>query len=215
MRSAGATRRERYVLPARAGSSGRTRPYRAICALVVTLDGARVTLREHVVGDLAAVLTYSSDRSVARYVPWEANTEAVARAFLEDAISTAAQQPRTSYVLAIIDRSTGTLIGAARIGLESEVHRRADIGYVLRRDLWGSGLATEVARLLIDFGFDNLGLYRIWATTHPDNPASSRVLEKIGMSYEGRIRGHMFVKGSWRDSLSYAILEPEWRANRH
>ena len=181
---------------------------------MVVLEGDRVILREHKVGDLAAVLSYASDPTVTRYVPWDTNTEDITVAFLEDAITAAARVPRTSYVLAIIDRSTDSLVGAARIGVDSEVHRRADIGYVLRRDRWGSGLATEAARLLVDFGFGDLGLYRIWATSHPENPASSRVLEKIGMSYEGRIRGHMFVKGAWRDSLAYAILEPAWRSSR-
>jgi RimJ/RimL family protein N-acetyltransferase len=186
----------------------------AIYELVVVLEGARVLLREHASEDLSAVLEYASDPTVARYVPWEANTEVMARGFLEGAIGAAGRLPRMSYALAIVDRATDELFGAARIGVESEVHRRADIGYVLRRDRWGRGYATEAAQLLVDFGFKDLGLYRIWATSHPDNPASSRVLEKIGMAFEGRIRGHMFVKGAWRDSLAYAILEPEWRTRR-
>jgi RimJ/RimL family protein N-acetyltransferase len=181
-------------------------------AAVVLLGGARVSLREHVPDDLAAVLGYSADETVARYVPWEPNTDQAARAFLDGAIAAAEQTPRISYELAIVERATGLLIGAARIGIESLLHKRADIGYVLRRDRWGEGLATETARLLLGFGFDQLGMHRIWATSHPENVASARVLEKIGMSYEGRIRDHLFVKGAWRDSLAYAILEPEWRA---
>ena len=183
-------------------------------SLVVVLESARVILREHVREDLSAVFEYASDPAVARYVPWEVNTEDMALGFLGEAIGAAGERPRTSYVLAIIDRATDELLGAARIGIESEAHRRADIGYVLRRDRWGHGYATEAAERIVDFGFTDLRLYRIWATSHPDNPASSRVLEKIGMSFEGRIRGHMFVKGAWRDSLAYAILEPEWRLRR-
>jgi [ribosomal protein S5]-alanine N-acetyltransferase len=179
---------------------------------VVVLEGARVILREHSREDLSAVLEYASDPIVARYVPWEANSEDMASRFLEEAISAAGKRPRMSYVLAVVDRATDALIGAARIGVESEVHRRADIGYVLRRDYWGYGYATEVAQRLVEFGFSDLGMHRIWATSHPDNRASSRVLEKIGMSFEGRIRGHMFVKDAWRDSLAYAILEPESRS---
>jgi len=57
--------------------------------------------------------------------------------------------------------------------------------------------AVEAARLLVAFEFDELGMHRIDATTHPDNVASTRVLEKTGMSYEGRVHDHLFVKGEW------------------
>jgi ribosomal-protein-alanine N-acetyltransferase len=177
---------------------------------VVALQGKRVLLREHAPQDLEAVVGYAADPRVARYVPWQPNTPEMARQFIDQAIEAASERPRLSYVLAVVELEGGRLIGAARIGVESEAHRRADIGYVVRRDRWGEGFATEAARVLVDFGFRDLDLYRIWATAHPDNPASSRVLEKIGMEYEGRIRGHMFVKGAWRDSLAYSILRPDW-----
>ena len=178
---------------------------------MVTLHGSRVVLREHADTDLDSILAYARDEIVARYVPWEPNTEEGAKAFLDSVFSDARQTPRVSYELAIVERATDLVVGTARIGIESVAHPRADIGYVLRRDRWGEGFATEAARLLLAFGFDELGMRRIWATSHPDNVASARVLEKIGMSYEGRIRDHLFVKGAWRDSLAYAITEPQWR----
>jgi RimJ/RimL family protein N-acetyltransferase len=183
-----------------------------MCAAVVMLESGRVRLREHRLEDHAAVLGYSADEAVARYVPWEPNTYQAARAFLDSAIAAADQTPRISYELAMVERDTDLLVGAARIGIESIVHKRADLGFVLRRDRWGEGLATEAARLLLGFGFDQLAMHRISATCHPDNGPSAHVLEKIGMSYEGRVRGHLLVKGAWRDSLSYAVVEPEWRA---
>jgi ribosomal-protein-alanine N-acetyltransferase len=181
----------------------------SLCA-VVLLHGTRVLLREHEVGDLEGVLEYAADPRVARYVPWEPNTPDTARRFIDQAMHAASELTRSSYVLAVVERESGQVIGAARIGVEREAHRRADIGYVFRSDRWGEGFATEAVRVLVDFGFRDLDLYRIWATTHPDNRASSRVLEKVGMKYEGRIRGHMFVKGAWRDSLAYSVLRPEW-----
>ncbi len=119
----------------------------------------------------------------------------------------------TQHVLAG-DRQRGSslLIGDATIGIGSVPNKRAEIGFTLRRDRWGAGLATEAAQLLLAFGFDQLGMHRIEATSHPDNVASIRVLEKIGMSLEGCIRDHLFVNGAWRDSLAFSILEPEWRA---
>ena len=116
------------------------------------------------------------------------------------------------YQLGIVWHETGELVGGARLGISSPVHRAGDIGYGVRRDLWGRGIASEAAALLVDFGFRTLGLHRISAVHHPDNVASGRVLQKIGMRFEGRLRDHMYMpaQGKWRDSLAYAILEDEW-----
>lgn len=65
---------------------------------------------------------------------------------------------------------------------------------------------AEAAGAVVRHGFDELALRRIQATCHPDNRASVRVLEKIGMCYEGTLRSHMLVKGEWRDSKLYSII---------
>ena len=120
-------------------------------------------------------------------------------------------RPRVQYHLGIVWQPTGDLVGTARLGISSPSHRGGDIGYGVRRDLWGRGIATEAATLLVDFGFRTLGLHRISAVHHPDNVASGRVLQKIGMRFEGRHRDHMYdARGTWRDSMAYAILEDEW-----
>jgi [ribosomal protein S5]-alanine N-acetyltransferase len=120
------------------------------------------------------------------------------------------EQPRVQYQLGIVWHETDELVGSARLGISSPTHRSGDIGYGVRRDLWGRGIATEAAALLLGFGFGPLGLHRIFAVHHPDNVASGRVLQKLGMRFEGRHRDHMYAHGTWRDSLAYAILEDEW-----
>ncbi len=82
---------------------------------------------------------------------------------------------------------------------------------MLHPDHWGQGLGSEVAWLLLAFGSAHLGLHRIWATCHPDNTGSRRGLEKVGMLYEGRLRGHLLVGGQFRDSLSFAVLATDPR----
>ncbi len=72
------------------------------------------------------------------------------------------------------------------------------------------GYATEVSKLLIEFGFETLNLHRIFATCDLRNVGSYKVLEKIGMTKEGRIREDLLLKDGWRDSLLYSILEQEW-----
>jgi len=67
---------------------------------------------------------------------------------------------------------------------------------------------------MVDWGFERLGLHRIWAICDIRNVGSRRVLEKIGMSREAHLREHLWVKGRWRDSYLYAILEQEWAGRR-
>jgi len=179
---------------------------------LISLLGNRVELRELAAGDLEAVIAYSVDEVVARYQDWQSHTADAAKAFFDREIAAAQRTPRHTYSLAIVERASSLLIGDASIEIGSVPNKRAEIGFTLRRDRWGAGLATEASRLLLAFGFDQLGMHRIEATSHPDNVASIRVLEKIGMSLEGRIRDHLFVRGGWRDSLVFSILEPEWRA---
>ncbi|MGZ3684350.1 MAG: GNAT family N-acetyltransferase, partial [Bdellovibrionota bacterium] len=105
----------------------------------------------------------------------------------------------------------GRHIGGVRLGIQSQANRIADIGYALRHDHWGSGYGTELARAILEFGFRNCGLHRIWATADPENRASWRVLEKCGMKREGLLRENLLVRGSWRDSILYSILEGEFR----
>ena len=64
------------------------------------------------------------------------------------------------------------------------------------------------------FGFEELGLHRIWGQTVADNVASQRVMEKLGMHPEGRLRETQWYKGRWWDTVVYGILDAEWREER-
>jgi [ribosomal protein S5]-alanine N-acetyltransferase len=168
-------------------------------------------MRELTTDDALAAFAWGGDRECFMYTPHEAvATVTDEAAFLAAREIEAHEQPRVQYHLGIVWHETDDLVGAGRLGISSPSHRGGDIGYGVRRDLWGRGIASEAASLLVDFGFRTLGLHRIFAVHHPDNVASGRVLQKIGMRYEGRHRDHMYAHGSWRDSLAYAILEDEW-----
>ncbi len=88
----------------------------------------------------------------------------------------------------------------------------AEIGYELNPAHWGHGYATEAARCVLNFAFKQLRVHRVWATCIADNQASVRVLEKLGMQPEGRLRENTWMKERWWDTLIYAILYPEWQA---
>jgi len=98
----------------------------------------------------------------------------------------------------------GDRAGFCGLNIESQEFKRASIAYGYLPKVWGNGIGTEAADRLMQFGFDRLGLVRIQATAHPDNIASHRVAEHIGMKYEGRLSKYAFAHNEWRDSLLFA-----------
>jgi ribosomal-protein-alanine N-acetyltransferase len=119
----------------------------------------------------------------------------------------------TSATFAIIGQKMGALVGTISLIIKRE-HQRAELGYWIAPDCWNRGYATEATRAIIDFGFETLGLHRIESRHFLRNPASGRVMRKVGMIREG-IERDLVMKWDRFESLAlYSILEPEWRARR-
>jgi RimJ/RimL family protein N-acetyltransferase len=156
----------------------------------------RLMLREFRHDDEVAVHRYGSDEEVTRYLTWGPNSPTDTTAYLKQVAREAAREPRTSFTLAVATLDD-ELIGVASL-TTTDTQSTGELGYVLARDQWGHGYATEVARRLIVFGFDELGLRRITATCHPDNLASAQVLEKSGMHFEKTMRDDLRVRRGWR-----------------
>jgi [ribosomal protein S5]-alanine N-acetyltransferase len=171
----------------------------------------RLILREFVESDWQAVLAYQSDPAYLRYNPWWQRTELDVRSFVHMFIDWSEEVPRKKFQFAIILKEEGCLIGNCGLRKQSAYIQMADLGYEIDRRYWGYGYATEASRALLEFGFEQLGLHRIWAYCIAENVASARVLEKIGMKYEGLQRESEWMKNRWWDTLHYAILDHEWR----
>lgn len=177
------------------------------------LRTSRLDLRDLTLDDFAAVHAYASDPEVVRYMPWGPNTEQDTRDFLERAVAMAGQEPRRDWQLAVVDREDDALLGAAGLHADEREHQ-AMLGYCYHPRAWGRGIATEVAEILVGFGFEVLDLHRVWAGCDPDNTLSARVLEKVGMTLEGRLREDTLIRGEPRDTLVYGILSRDWRQGR-
>ncbi len=179
---------------------------------MTVLRGRRLMLRDLVIDDWPAVHAYSSCPDVVQYQPWGPNTPDESRAFVTQIVAAARAVPRRVYPLAVtLGESDRRCIGTSTLQVHSLDHAQGEIGYFLHPDAWGHGYATEAARLLLGFGFRDLGLHRIFGTCDPRNTPSAHVLEKIGMVYEGRLRHAMRFRDGWRDSAVYSILAPEWQ----
>ena len=111
----------------------------------------------------------------------------------------------------LIEGSGGRLLGAAGLIID-RANERAEMGYWIGKPHWGKGYATEAVRALVAFGFEELGLHRIFAHHMTRNPASGRVLEKAGLKFEGELRQHFLKWGAYEDARVYGILKEEYLA---
>ncbi len=174
------------------------------------LETGRLILREFVAEDWRAVLAYQSDPLYLRYYHWSDRSPGNVRAFVNMFIEFQRERPRTKFQLAVVLKENEQLIGNCGIRINNVELREANIGYELNSQYWGQGYATEAAREVLRFGFEELGMHRIYATTLGANVGSSKVLAKLGMRLEARELEKEFIKGRWYDSLTYAMLDREW-----
>ncbi len=176
---------------------------------IIFLSNQRISLREFTDSDWINVHKYASVDIVSQYQPWGPNTQEDSKKFVKQVINDAIKESRTRYVLAIIYKENNEMIGAGEFNIRDSINKVGEIAYIVNPNYWGKGIATDVANLLIDFGFREHKLHRIYATCDPRNIGSSRVLEKVGMTKEGRIREDLLIKDGWRDSFLYSVLEHE------
>jgi len=112
-------------------------------------------------------------------------------------------------VFAIVHREQGLLIGS--IGLKiNKRDESAELGYWIGRPYWNRDYCTEACQAVLIYGFQNLGLNRIYAYHFKRNPASGRVMQKTGMVYEGYLRQHVKKWGKFEDVVFYGILRSEY-----
>jgi ribosomal-protein-alanine N-acetyltransferase len=109
--------------------------------------------------------------------------------------------------LAITSAGDG-LVGTVSLRV-TPAHRRGELGYWVGLPFWNRGYATEASAGLVDFGFRELALNRIQARHLPRNPASGRVMEKLGMRFEGIQRQYLLVRGAFEDLAMYAVLRSD------
>jgi ribosomal-protein-alanine N-acetyltransferase len=172
----------------------------------------RLNLREFTAGDFGAVLAYSGDPRVTRYLFFGPRDEESTREYLEELLASQLEQPRTRFELAVEQIDGGRLVGACDLSLiERNV---ADLGYMLESRVWGQGYATEIATALLEAAFLQLRADRVISTVDVNNGASIRVLEKIGMRWEAVYRRHRRAKNRWWDCHLFVMPREVWEALR-
>ena len=175
------------------------------------LETKRLFLRRPEFTDAADVQDYLQERQIAAntlHIPFpypHGEAEAwVARTHV-------AYDAGEACSFAIVHKDEDRIIGAVALRLDLE-HLRGELGYWIGKPYWNQGYASEAAQRLISYGFDVLGLNRIHATYFANNPASERVMQKIGMRYEGLMRQYYLKWGEFRDTGLYAITRSDYEA---
>lgn len=170
-----------------------------------TLESDRLILRKLTVDDARDVFTYASDPEVTRYLLWDTHaTVDHSVAFITMAIDRYLNRQFAPW--AIYHKQDRRVIGTCDYIAWDYRHGRAEIGYAISADYWGRGLMPEAARTIIAWGFSVKKLNRIQAYCDVDNIASARVLEKVGMQFEGILRQFLFQRNAYRDVKMYSIL---------
>lgn len=145
---------------------------------------SRLVLRKPTLDDAEAVfIRYASDPEVTRYLGWPRHQSVDdTKAFLNFSDAEWNRWPAGPYL--IESHSGHKLLGST--GLAFEAPSRAVTGYVLARDAWGKGYATEALTAIVEIA-EGLGVIHLYALCHPDHPRSARVLEKCGFRLEKRL----------------------------
>jgi RimJ/RimL family protein N-acetyltransferase len=170
-----------------------------------TLQTDRLTIRPYSEKDIPELVRLIGTREVAATTLRIAHpyTERDARAFLE-----LAEDPDKLWLTMTL-RPDSRQIGGIGLRIDHD-QQHAELGYWLGVPFWGQGYATEAAREMLRYGFEDLGMHRIYASHFKHNPASGHVLKKIGMRYEGCQREHIRKWEEFVDSELYGILRREW-----
>ena len=170
------------------------------------LETPRLLLRPIALADWPAIHSYMSDPVVTRWLPEGCLDEAQAQAFARK------NAGRFATAVAVVERASGELVGHMPFHpwFGPATH---EVGWVISAQRQGRGYATEAARALTDFAFGTLGCHRLVATCQPENVASWRVMEKLGMRREAHFRQALYRDtGEWWDEYFYALLADEHQA---
>ena len=174
-----------------------------------TIKTERLVLRKLTQDDAQDVFEYASDPEVPKYSTWSVHQSIEdTKEFLNAVIEEYVNHEIAPW--GIVHKADKKVIGTCGFVNWILDDDRAEIGYALSRKYWGQGYMPEAVREAIDFGFRKMQLNRIEARCKVENTASARVMEKVGMKFEGILREHMFVKGKYHDLKIYSILRKEW-----
>ncbi len=175
----------------------------------ITLETDRLILRPLTPDDAPTVARLAGRREIAHTTISIPHPYSEAQAQEWIASHTGSSGTKKEIVFGITAKDAGRLIGAVGLREIDTEHSQAEMGFWIEVDSWGKGYATEAARAVVGFAFERLKLNRVYAHHMVRNPASGRVLEKVGMKREGLLRQRVRKWGVFEDVVLLAILHDD------
>ena len=176
----------------------------------------RLILRPSQLDDAEAAYQRRRLPEVARYQDWELPyTREQAEERMAQLVAMDGPADGEWWSLTVVDaRAPGKILGDLAVGI-TWGGRSAEIGFTFHPDHWGRGYATEAAQALVRWLFTDFGVSRVEGSLHPDNPASARVLEACGMTFEGLSHQSFWVGDECSDNMCYGMTRAGWDAWCH
>jgi len=172
----------------------------------------RLILRKLMPSDADDIFAYATDDEVTKYTTWDThNTIDQAKAFIKFTLDRNEKDEAADW--GIILKETGRLIGAMGLYKYNKNDSCVELGYVLARPFWGKALMPEAVNRVLKFAFEEMKINRVECYHFFPNEKSGRVMQKVGMTFEGIIREKIFAKGIFCDVKQYAILKKDWEEN--
>lgn len=181
-----------------------------IFSKIPTLETERLILRKMLVSDKEDIYAYSCRDDVTEYLTW---TPHQSLSYTADYLRYIGQRYSVGdfFDWAVVEKKSGRVIGSCGFTRFDYPNDAGEIGYVFHPDFCGKGYATEAVREVVRFGFAALKLHRIEARYLKGNDRSCKLMERIGMRFEGERRESMLVKGAYRSVGTYSILAREYQ----
>lgn len=176
-----------------------------------TIETSRLVLGPFEAPDATDVFELFGSEIWLKYVPREALTDPAQAVEKIQSMSKAFEQ-RSAIWWAFHEKTTGEFIGYGGLFEINRGDHNAEIGYGFKPESWGKGFASEAMGPIVDFGFENLGLRRIFGLIDPENIASIKVIERLGFEQEGVLRSAAFARGRYWDQCLYARVAREYSA---
>ena len=176
----------------------------------------RLKIREAHINDLDGIHSLITDEEVMRFIPLHISQKKQTKDMLNSIIADKNSATRNRYYFVIEEKETNKMIGniVLKILFQNEYSGNAILGYTIFKEAWGKGFATEASTAMIKYGFNDLMLHRIEASSITLNNASEKVLMKCKMKHEGTKRKSLFHDGIWYDENQYGIIKDEYKPDR-
>lgn len=173
------------------------------------LETKRLILRPISLEDNNEIFAYRSDKETNKYQGWIPETVEDVAQFIGK-VAKEINEPETWFQFVIVEKETGKIVGDFGIHFMDVDNKQTEIGCTLNKAFQNKGFATESAKCVIDFLFNELDKHRIVTSIDPDNINSIRLVERLGFRKEAHFVESLWLNGQWVDDLVYAMIEKDW-----